>query len=165
MITNKKSDRSPISAAEVIAAAEKLKQQNPNLRVKNPFVVGINFEDGEKIKKLLGFDYREWHDDGRGHNRGESDGLYFVMVFETDKGTNKSLSLTSILKEKDGMAQGEKEFKHHRNEGGLAAVMRGFDEVTTDALAAITKFFENERTVKIKWLQKENYSVSMINIE
>ena len=84
---------------------KELKQQNPNLRVKNPFVVGINFEDGEKIKKLLGFDYREWHDDGRGHNRGESDGLYFVMVFETDKGTNKSLSLTSILKEKDGMAK------------------------------------------------------------
>ena len=43
--------------------------------------------------------------------------------------------------------------------------MRGFDEVTAEALAAITKFFENERTVKIKWLQKENYSVSMINIE
>jgi hypothetical protein len=164
MIQNIESKRNPISFDEVIAAAERLKAANPNLRVKNPFVVGINFADGEKITKLLGFDWREWHDDGKGHNRGESDGLYFVMCLETSTG-RKDLSLTSILKEKDGIKEGENEFRHHRNEGGLADIMRNYSNVNADALKAISDFFNQERKAKVWWLRKETYSVSMINIE
>jgi hypothetical protein len=160
----------PLAAGDLLAAIKSLSAADPEMRVKNPFTSGVAFDEGEEVK-FVGFDYSEWTGDGKdGHPNAH--GLFPVIVLDSvSTGTRKRLALSSLTKAKGGILVDEAKNPERRkgmwtNDGGLAAVAKGFSELSEDALTAIANFMGNKtHKIRVQWVEvSPTFFTSLVNI-
>jgi hypothetical protein len=167
---SEKVNEKPFAANELLAAINSRCEDDPDMRVKNPFTSGVAFDEGEEVK-FIGFDYSEWAGDGKdGHPNAH--GLFPVIVLDSvSTGTRKRLALSSLTKAKGGILVDEAKNPERRkgmwtNDGGLAAVAKGFSELSEDALTAIANFMGKEaHKVRVQWVEvSPTFFTSLVNI-
>lgn len=160
----------PLAASDLLAAIKSLRDADPTMRVKNPFTSGVPFDNEEEVK-FIGFDYSTWEGDGKdGHPNAH--GLFPVLVLDSvSTGTRKRLALSSLTKAKGGILVDETKNPERRkgmwtNDGGLAAVAKGFSELSEDALNAIATFMgKKAHKVRVQWVEvSPTFFTSLVNI-
>lgn len=152
-----------LTATKLLAAMKSMSEKDPELRVKNPFTSGLNFAD-EEVVTFAGFGYSEWSDD-------ESDkrGVFPTLLLKSGESV-KPLSLSVFRKRKGGVLidpkrNSKRVFDMWGNEGGLAAEVAKFTELSETALKAVEAYLKGgEHRIQVRWVQTDKGFTSLVNI-